>query len=274
MDQIVSQIFRLLEVDISQKNIIIFLLIVIRMIMIVNLVPFLGSKNAPSQIKICFSLLFALLLWPGVINGIPSSFNFSVMEIILLFFKEIFIGFTIGFVSSQIFYTVEMCGQLIDVTRGVNQVQLMVPELGERSSGFGTFYYQLMLVLFLASNLHSIFFHSLVKSFIDLPVQSFPHMSRGPAAFFDFTGHILSEIFMIAVALALPIAAVCLIIDIGFGLINRIAPQINAYFMSLPTKALGGVIIAFAALFMTVKQFNHYTKDLLEMLFKTIELLR
>ena len=32
-----------------------------------------------------------------------------------------------------------------------------------------------------------------------------------------------------------------------FGILNRVAPQLNAYFMSMPVKAFGGIMMIFVA---------------------------
>jgi flagellar biosynthesis protein FliR len=275
MDTFVSNFLSVLIKDIGQSSaLIIFSLVMIRIIMIVNLVPFLGSKNAPGPVKIGFSVLLTLLMWPMVMANIHGPVPDSIGFYLVMILKEALVGFTIGFVTSKIFYAVEMSGQLIDVFRGTNQVQLMVPELQERSSAYGTMYYQLMIVLFLAADLHVIFFHGLTQSFVAVPINVFPAMSRGTSTFFEFISHLLPNIFLIAVTLALPVAAVCFIIDIAFGLMNRIAPQINAYFMAMPAKALGGVTISFAALFMTLKQLGHFSKEMLQKLLQLIELLR
>ena len=45
--------------------------------------------------------------------------------------------------------------------------------------------------------------------------------------------------------LALPVVFICFLIDLAFGFLNRVAPQINAYFLSLPAKMMGGLIMLF-----------------------------
>jgi flagellar biosynthetic protein FliR len=79
---------------------------------------------------------------------------------------------------------------------------------------------------------------------------------------------------MVAITLAFPIGAVCLIINIAFGLMNRVAPQINAYFMAMPAQALGGVIISFATLSITIRQFDDYGLKMIQALIEGISLLK
>ena len=58
---------------------------------------------------------------------------------------------------------------------------------------------------------------------------------------------------MIAVALAMPILVAVFLTDLTFGLLNRTAPQIQAYFLSLPAKAVAGVWLFALCLATTVQ---------------------
>lgn len=257
-----------------QDALMIFALILARIIAIINLVPFLGSKNAPPQVKMAMAILFSLIFWPYVSSHAVGNVPQNVFVYLLYILKEGLVGFTIGFVTAQIFYCVEMMGQIIDVVRGTNQAQLLVPELQERSSAFGNFNYQFVLVIFLTMGFHVPFFTILGDSFIELPILSFTPRTLVNLPFIDFMARLLGEIFMIAVTLAFPIGLVCLLSDIAFGLLNRVAPQINAYFMSMPAKAAGGMVIFLAAFSMIADQFAFHSRVLLERVAEAILLLR
>lgn len=255
------------------QALILFSLIAARMITMVTLIPFLGSKNAPGPVKVGIALMLSCLVWPLATANLQGAVPMSLMPYLVMMLKEVFVGFALGFVTAQIFYAVEMAGQIIDVVRGTNQVQLMVPEITERSSPYGDMYYQIALILFLSVGLHEVFFEGLVQSFISIPINKLPPFSSGSPAFYQEFMFLLAEIFKIAVTLSLPIAAVCLIINIAFGLINRIAPQINAYFLSMPAIAIGGMAISLAALSMTFSQFEYFSKGLMEQFLKVVSLL-
>lgn len=252
---------------------ILFSLIAARMITLVTLVPFLGSKNAPGPVKMGIALMLSVLVWPLAIANLQGPVPATLFPYLAMMLKEVFVGFTLGFVTTQIFYAVEMAGQIIDVTRGANQIQLMVPELSERSSPYGDMNYQIALILFLTTGLHTVFFEGLVQSFISVPINQMPPFSAGSEAFYNEFMFLFGEIFKIAVTLSLPVAAVCLVINLSFGLINRIAPQINAYFLSMPALAVGGMMISFFAMGMTIQQFEYFSVELIGHFLKVINLL-
>ena len=58
---------------------------------------------------------------------------------------------------------------------------------------------------------------------------------------------LLHDVFYIAVLVAGSVLVATFLADVTFGLLNRVAPQLNAYFMSMPVKALGSIIVLFFA---------------------------
>ncbi|MBL4818819.1 MAG: flagellar biosynthetic protein FliR [Deltaproteobacteria bacterium] len=274
MDNFINHLIKVLSEEFGQGHaLILFSLIAARMMTLVSLVPFLGSRNAPGPVKMGVGLMLAGLMWPIATAQVDANIPLSLAPYLLMIMKEVFVGFTIGFVTAQVFYAVEMAGQAIDIVRATNQVMLIVPEITDRSSPYGDIYYQVALILFLASGFHGIFFDGIVQSFISVPITEFPKFSAGSAHFYQEFMMLAAEIFRIAITLALPIIAVCIMINLSFGLINRIAPQINAYFLSMPALATGGMAISLFALSMTFSQFEYFSAKLMGTYMKIILLM-
>jgi flagellar biosynthetic protein FliR len=230
------------QVDLT-RTIVIFSLIMARIMAIVILVPFLGGKNAPMEVKMGVGTTLTLLLWPVVTANMTGQVPLTAIGFFLMMTKETFVGLVIGFTASKVFYIVEIAGQLIDILRGANQIQLQVPEIEERSSAFGAMQYQLLIALFLAMDMHHPFIKALFHSFEAVPINDWPHFQAGFWPFVDYCARITSDVLFIAILLAMPAGIVCLVVETCFGLINRVAPQINAYFMAMPAKVMGGCIV-------------------------------
>lgn len=262
------------QVDIT-KNIVIFALIMARVMAIVVLVPFLGGKNAPMEVKMGVGVTLTLLLWPTVLSNLDESrgLPLSALGFLMMMMKETFVGLVIGFVAAKVFYVVEIAGQLIDILRGANQIQLQVPQIEERSSAFGSLQFQLLLALFLALDLHHVFIESLFNSFVAVPINDWPHFQAGFWAFVDYNARISADILSVAILLAMPAGIVTLVTETAFGLINRVAPQINAYFMAMPAKVIGGCIIFFLSLDMIIDQMIAHSVTMLHHVDAVIELM-
>ncbi len=240
------------QVNVTQ-TIVTFALLMARIMAIVLLVPFLGGKNAPTEVKMGVGVTIALIIYPTAIASLTGPIPLTPIGFLLMMLKETFVGLVIGFVASKVFYVVEIAGQLIDILRGANQIQLQVPEIEERSSAFGALQFQLLLTVFLALDLHHPFFESLFESYRIIPMNDWPRFRAGFGPFVDYTAKITGEVIYVAVLLAMPIGIVTLTVEASFGLMNRVAPQINAYFMAMPAKVIGGCIIFFLAFDMIIE---------------------
>lgn len=245
-----------------------------RMLALVVGTPFLGGKNIPSMVKLGVAFSVTLLVWPLVIQQVPNEWDYSALLFISLLLKEVFIGFAMGLLISEVFYLIETSGALMDFMRYSSMSQGFVPETGERSTSLGAMGFQFMIALFLALGYHAFFFQGVVESFEAIPVNQFPEFSAGYWGIAETFINLISHMFNTAFMLAFPIAILSLIIDSGFGMLNRVAPQVNAFFLSLPAKTLGGLVIFFFAFPMAVEQYNIHAAEIIRVFYDFIGLLR
>ena len=109
------------------------LLMLARLIPIMTLAPFLGSKNLPGPVKIMFSLALIAILLPQVLLGKHYDIGFS-WGLGIYVIKEIFIGTILGFMVSIPFSIVQSSGTLIDHIRGSSSLQVTDPLLKHRQA--------------------------------------------------------------------------------------------------------------------------------------------
>jgi len=220
------------------------MLLMFRVLPIVFLTPFLGGRLVPATTKMGISLAMAVLIWPAVVGNVTTPMaNMSALVFVPLMLKELFIGYVIGFVASEIFYAMEIGGRVLDVLRGSNMAEVQVPELGFRASPLGLFLFQMLLIVFIGIGGHRIFLQAFIESFALVPVDQFPKISAG---FFELVDQIMvytGSLFAIAFALVFPGIFATFMTDVVFGMLNRIAPQLNAYFMAMGVKAMSAIAL-------------------------------
>ena len=69
----------------------------------------------------------------------------------------------------------------------------------------------------------------------------------------------------IGVQLAAPAMIALLLTDLFFGLINRVAPQINVFFLGLPVKMVVGLLVIFVSLPLLKNQYIYYFNETYKM---------
>ncbi len=232
-----------------------------RFIAFVTVVPFFGGQSVPSQVKVATATALVIITFPALLAEIPpdgSLVGFTAVGFVGLLAKEFFVGYTLGFVASLVFETVAVAGRVADLQRGSTMGELFAPQLQERVSELGLFKFQLAIVVFLTTGAHRFFIASLVRSFLYIPVLKFPNMEATRAAAIEFITQITSNVLSIGIQIAIPIIVTLLLTDLFFGLINRVAPQINVFFLSMPVKMWLGIAVVLVILPLLIGRFRDY----------------
>lgn len=246
-----------------------FLLIFTRWLVMTFMLPFLGAAILPALVRVILASILSLISFMMLFTQTSFISGISIFVVVALFAKEALIGFILGILGSLIFYTYEILGQILDIARSANMAKLLVPELKSQSSPLGTLLFQLSLVLFFSLGLHTGVIRALYSSFERFPVMTLS-TNLFDASHLHLSSIILASMFELALRLSLPVLFTCFLIDLAFGFLNRVAPQINAYFLSLPAKMMGGLIMLFFLLPLLVDEFMAHHDQMMAYLVRVL----
>lgn len=241
-------IFEFVGKEEINQTLLAMMLIMFRTLPIIFLTPFLGGKLVPPTTKMSLAFLIAMVMFPAATGGMIGPLKANPLVFIVLMLKELFIGYTLGYVASKLFYAMEIGGRILDVMRGSNMAEVQVPELSLRASPLGQFLFQMLLMVFLGLGAHRWFLNAFADSFLVVPIDGWPAMSGG---FHHFVVRIIeysASLFGIAFGLVFPGIFATFMTDVVFGMLNRVAPQLNAYFMAMGVKAMSAIALLFFSL--------------------------
>ena len=208
--------------------------------------PFLGGDLVPSEVKLGVGITLSMILFPLVGAGVPVPiFAFPFVALLL---KEVAIGGVLAFTASMIFEACRAAGTFVDTMSGANMATAMVPEIQQQASLFANLQFQMAVVLFLALDGHHVVITALADSFGLIPINGYPHFAHGVWPFFDLMMRLTANLMVVCVALAAPAAAASFLTDVAMGLVNRVAPQIQVYFLSMGLKPVAVILMMMMAL--------------------------
>lgn len=216
-----------------------------RILMAVTLAPFFGGQSVPGRIRVGLGVILTAVLLPGLQT--TQSFNLSPLVFVALLAKEVLIGAVLGIVCQFVFYGIQMAGVLIDTQRGMNQMSFFAPQLAGPASVLGQLQLQLAIVVFLIAGGHLMYLRALDASFRALPVLAFPRIAGGTTAFLETVARLSANSLIIGLQMAAPVLLALLLVDVCFGVVGRMASQINVHQESQPVKALAGLGVFFLA---------------------------
>jgi flagellar biosynthesis protein FliR len=200
-------------------------------------------------------ITLSMILYPLVGAGqVVPIFAFPFMGLLI---KEVAIGGVIAFMASMIFEAARSAGTFVDTMSGANQATVMVPQIQQQASLFADLQFQIAVVLFLCLNGHHVVITALADSFLLIPINGYPHFAHGTWPFFDLIIRSCAHLMIVCVALAAPAAAATFLTDVALGLINRVAPQIQVYFLSMSVKPVMTVLLMLFAIHVFMNELGH-----------------
>lgn len=218
--------------------------------------PFLGGHAVPGRVKMAISLVLAFFLVP-FLDSAPAEMP-AMPTYVALFLKELCVGAGIGVFSGLVFWGIASAGRLVDTQRGANMGETMVYQMRAQASALGSFYFQLAIVVFLVLGGHHLFLRAWFESFRLLPPWDFPAWTMAAPELLDVVVDASARVFGMGLLLGGPPLVALVVTDVAFGLLNRAAPQVNVFMLSMPAKMFVGVAMALLVLPATVMLFEDH----------------
>ena len=219
--------------------------------------PALTESMIPGVARRAAVLAFAWLVIPFIKEAMPPG-EPNVWMFAILAVKEALIGFLIGFFAAIPFWIAENVGNFIDNQRGATMGEVYSPLSGAQVSTTGIFFTQIVSTIFFVGGAIFVFLSALYKSYELWPVFSewVKFASTTPAQILGA----LDSMLQATVVIAAPIIIIMFLATIGLGLINRTAPQLNVFFLSMPVKSALGIAMLIIYLPFIIDMLM-YTKD-------------
>ena len=193
--------------------------------------PPFNSRLIPSPVKALLSVGIALPMAPYLRGTLPPL---ETADIIASAALQFFVGASLGFITAMLFAAVQAAGDLLDVFGGFTLAMAFDPLSLNQSSIFGRFYNLMAVTLLFASNGHQLILRGFMQSYRTLPLDT--NFSMGTFSKLLLSG--VAEMFLAALQIAGPLIAVLFLTDVAFGLLNRVAPALNAFQLGFPAKIL------------------------------------
>ncbi|BDG73007.1 flagellar biosynthetic protein FliR [Roseomonas fluvialis] len=204
----------------------------------VMVLPGLGEEEVPANIRIGLGLALVVVLLPVVAPGLPAAPD-SAAEAVRVILLEVLVGLWLGGLARLIMMAMAVAGQMIALLLGLAQAMVPDPALGGLGTAPGRLLSLAAVVVVLSTGLYAIPLRALVESYALLPVgDPFP-AGAGAEAF----AAAAAESLALSLRLAAPFVVAAIVINVALGLLARIAPQVQVYFVAIPGQVLLGLAL-------------------------------
>ncbi len=214
-----------------------FLLVFARTGTMVMLLPGLGEQNISPRMRLTIALILAAVLVPLHRNDYHIDTSALAPSIVLLV-GEILIGAVLGLTARLTISALDVAGSVIAQQLGLGFVTAIDPTQGEQGALLGNFLTMLGITLFFATDMHYLVIAALNDSYTLFAPGEVP--ATGDVA--ALVTQTVSGAFRIGIQLSAPFLAFGLLFNLGLGVLSRLMPQMQVFFVALPLSILIGFL--------------------------------
>ena len=209
------------------------------------LMPGFSSSRIPAPARLFVAIATTLALAPLLLPTLGESLaGFSPLLGFRTMISETLIGVTIGLTGRVFFLALDFMGTAVATYVGFSNVPGIPLETAEPNPTIAALITLTAVTLFFLTDLHWEVLRGLVASYRVLPV------AEGFSAQYGLVqvANALSQAFLLSMQLSAPFIIFSVAINVLFGIINKLTPQIAVYYVSLPFVVLGGLFVLYFTL--------------------------
>jgi flagellar biosynthetic protein FliR len=199
--------------------------------------PGFGTLRMPIQFRVLLTVGLAAAL-AGALGKHAIAVPDTALGLVASGLAESAVGGLLGFGLLAAFAAFAVAGRAMDLQIGFGVANLIDPTSRTQSPQLETMLNLLALAVFFGLDGHHALLRGLAASFERIPPGT-GLAEVGPEALAAQFGIAFSA----GLALAAPVVAFLLLIDLGLAVMSRAMPQMNVYFVALPLKIFAGLLM-------------------------------
>ncbi|HFK5799457.1 TPA: flagellar biosynthetic protein FliR [Enterobacter hormaechei subsp. oharae] len=207
-----------------------------RILAFLHFCPVLDNRAFSRRIKTVLALALAVIITPMLPEKVLLNELMS-LRTLLLTGEQLLWGMLFGMVMQLVFVALQTAGHILSMNMGLGMAMMNDPVNGSSTTVISQIIYTFCGLLFFVMDGHLLIVTILYKGFVWWPVGQ---AINKPTLLLivQSLGWIMSS----ATLIAIPTTFVMLIVQGGFGLLNRISPTLNLFSLGFPVSMLFGLL--------------------------------
>lgn len=219
--------------------------------------PFFSAAAVPVQLRVAITGAIAVLVSAWVPVAVPPAL--LSLAGLLAIAAEVLVGLSLGFVLQLSFAAPILAAEQIGGAMGMSIASSADPIHGNHAPILGQYFNVMLTLVFLGLGAHLIWLRLVVESFSVFP----PGNAWLGADQLERIAGFASDMFVAAIAIALPVTLVLVLVQVASGVLSRSAPALNLFALGLPAGILAGLAALIAAAPLYADQFVTLSEDAL-----------
>lgn len=219
-----------------------FILMFARLGTMTMLMPGIGERGIPVRIRLVIALILTLVLLPIYRANYPAFTGNNFAPLVGLLIQEVIVGAVLGLTARLTLSALEVAGATIANQMGLGFATAVDPNQGQQGMIIGNLLALLGVALIFATDMHHLAIAALDQSYALFKPGVF--LPTGDVT--QLMVNIISGAFKIGIQLAAPFLVFGILFNLGLGILARLMPQLQVFFLGLPLSIMIGFAMLFA----------------------------
>lgn len=206
------------------------------------LMPGFSSGRVPVRVRLFIALMIALVVAPLVIG----SHDLAVLQgagLAAAIFAETVVGVAMGLVARIYLAGLGFMAVAMANFIGLNGIGGN-PDGDEPVPTIASLVTVLATLILIMSDLHRYVITMVIDSYVRLPIMVMPDLG----ALLQIVATALRTAFLLGLQIVGPFVVYSLLVNMIFGIVGKLIPQVPSYFISVPFLVAGGLILIYFVL--------------------------
>ncbi|MDH3241514.1 MAG: flagellar biosynthetic protein FliR [Alphaproteobacteria bacterium] len=226
--------------DLLPTDIFAFFLVFARAGSAVMMMPGFGEQYVSPRFRLLLAAAITLLITPAIAASLPPM-PVAPLALFVLLAGEIVIGIFFGTIGRVIMSSLHVAGTVMSFQSGLANALTFDPVSAQQAAMFALFLSISGLVFVFATDLHHLMLEAMVMSYVLIIPGTVPPIDDMS----QVMSRLVADVFVVGIQLSAPFIAVGLVFYLGVGLLARLMPQVQIFFIALPVQIFLG-FLAFA----------------------------
>lgn len=219
-----------------------YLLVLSRVMGAILMIPGLGSQYINTPVRILFAMAISAVMAPLLMGSMPAAPHDPVMFFSYVIIESL-IGIFIGTMGRMLLSALELAGTIIGFQSGLMNAFVLNPVDGHQSPLPATYLSVMVLALIFVADIHHVALQAVFDSYRLFSPGQFASYDSITNDFMQSIVTIISEAFILGTQIAAPIIILSMLFFVGMGLLNRLMPQLQVFFLAQPFQIFIGFMI-------------------------------
>ncbi len=235
-----------------------FLLTFARVGTMIMLLPGIGEMTLPARVRLTMALVLTAILLPAHQKAYVVDLN-TMAPVLVVLFQELIVGAVLGLTARLAISALQVAGSVVAQQLGLGFVTAVDPTQNQQGLLVGNFLTVLGITMIFATDLHHLVLAALNDSYSIFAPGEMPLV--GDAA--QHITRVIAASFRIGIQLSAPFLVFGLLFNLGLGVLSRLMPQMQVFFIGMPLSILLGFLLLILVIGAMMGTFTGYLEGVL-----------